>query len=73
LGLLLQEVYMNDQKWSEPERKIARLVFDMALRKELADIIENFKSQAANVKTPDELWAVKEFLENTSRVLKKPV
>ena len=58
---------MHDIKWSEAEKKIARHVFDAALQAELAEIMSTFKAQAATVATPDEMWAVQDFLFHKRR------
>jgi len=53
---------MHDIKWSEAEKQIARRVFNAALQAELAEIMSNFKVQAATIATPDEMWAIQDFL-----------
>jgi transcriptional/translational regulatory protein YebC/TACO1 len=60
-----------DLKWSESEKKLSRRVFEAALQAELADIIAKFKAKAAAVKTPDEMWAVQEFLAKNQREIEQ--
>lgn len=49
---------MHDIKWSPSEKKLAREVFESALQNELAEIIAKFKSEAATISEPDDLWAL---------------
>ncbi|HOE42776.1 MAG TPA: hypothetical protein PLB25_14270 [Rhodoferax sp.] len=53
---------MSDMVWSATEKKVARRVFDAALQRELADIMADFKTRAAQASTPDDLWAIKAHL-----------
>ncbi len=48
--------------WTTAEKKIAHRVFDAALRSELAEIMQAFKSMAAAAKEPNDLWSTEEFL-----------
>ena len=58
---------MPDMTWSAAEKKVARRVFDAALQAELAEIMTNFKTRAAQVNTPDDLWAIRAHLERVQR------
>ena len=51
--------------WSNSEKKIARRVFDVALHRELAEIMEAFKAMAANATEPDDMWSTEEFLSRS--------
>ena len=53
---------MSDMAWGTTEKKVARRVFDAALQRELADIMADFKSRAAQASTPDDLWAIQAHL-----------
>jgi len=66
-----QEHCVYDLKWSESEKKLSRRVFEAALQVELADIIAKFKAKAAAVTTPDEMWAVQEFLAKNQREIEQ--
>lgn len=55
---------MHDRKWTSSEKKLARAVFESALQKELAEIISEFKRNAAAVSEPDDLWSL---LKRTDR------
>ena len=58
---------MHDLKWSESEKKLSRRVFETALQAELAEIVAKFKEKASAVTSPDEMWAVQEFLATERR------
>ncbi len=62
---------MPDMAWSAAEKKVARRVFDAALQAELAEIMTNFKTRAAQVNTPDDLWAIRAHLERVQRDIDK--
>lgn len=47
---------MDDVKWSHSQKKLARHLFEAAVQKELAEIITEFKAQAAALSEPDEVW-----------------
>jgi hypothetical protein len=49
---------MHDIKWTNSEKKLAREVFESALQKELAEIIAEFKTKAAAISEPDDLWSL---------------
>lgn len=57
--------------WSNSEKKIARRVFDVALHREIAEIMEAFKSMAANATEPDDMWSTEEFLSRSRQGLDK--
>src|ERR1700741_4611146 len=56
---------MTGATWSEAERRIARRVFETALQRELAEVMVEFKVQAAKTKRPADMWAVQEYLART--------
>ena len=53
---------MHDLKWSDSEKKLARRVFEAAVSTELEETIADFKSRAAAVSSPDEMWVLEDFL-----------
>jgi hypothetical protein len=53
---------VSQSNWSDGEKKIARRVFERALRDELAQVIAEFKSRAAAVVEPDDMWPLEEYL-----------
>ncbi len=52
---------MND-RWTESEKKLARRVFETALRAELSEVIADFQARAASVAAPDDMWALEGYL-----------
>ncbi len=53
--------------WSPSEKRLARKLFDNALQRELADLVMDFRKRAEAVQTPDEMWKLRRFLEQTER------
>jgi len=49
---------MHDIRWTNSEKKLAHEVFDAAVQQELSEIIADFKSKAAALSEPDELWSL---------------
>jgi hypothetical protein len=58
---------MSATEWSASEKKIARRAFDAALDRELAEVMAKFKDKAARAETPEDMWAVKQYLERAQR------
>lgn len=58
---------MDDLKWSDREKKIARSVFNAALQQELAATIVAFKEMAARAEGPEDMWAVEHWLSRERR------
>ncbi|HLJ70494.1 MAG TPA: hypothetical protein VKU03_04195 [Roseiarcus sp.] len=52
----------RDIEWSLKEKKIARRAFDAALEETLAKTMAEFKRRANEAATPDEMWAVEDYL-----------
>ena len=53
---------MEEGKWTNSEKKIARRVFDSALQRELTELVFAFKQRAELSTTPDDVWAIAESL-----------
>jgi hypothetical protein len=53
---------MDQLQWSDAEKKIARRVFDKALRQELDEVIHKVKEMARDLKEPSELWKMEDYL-----------
>jgi hypothetical protein len=53
---------MRDLPWSSVEKKIARRAYDDALGVMLGKIMVEFKTRAADAKTPQAMWNVEGFL-----------
>lgn len=58
---------MNDVKWSQAEKKLARRVFEAALDRELAAVMAEFKQRAARASGPQEMWDVEDYLSAARR------
>jgi hypothetical protein len=54
-------------EWSKSEKKIARRAFEAALDKALARAIADFKTRAAAVSTPLEMWTIGDDLRRQRR------
>jgi hypothetical protein len=57
---------MDILKWSESEKKLSRRVFEAALEAELSEILAEFKSKAAAAATAEAMWALEEYLADSS-------
>lgn len=57
--------------WTNSEKKIARRVFDAALQRELAEVMETLKAKATNAKEPGDLWDIEEFLTQSRHAIDK--
>jgi hypothetical protein len=58
---------VRDLKWSDSEKKIARRAFDAAVQRELAAVMSRFKELAASASTPQDMWAVEDYLTKQRR------
>lgn len=58
---------MHNLKWSESEKKAARIAFEAALKREIASVLSTFKELAAAASTPEEMWEVEEYLGKQRR------
>jgi hypothetical protein len=58
---------MLNLKWSDSEKKLARQVYDKALKSELANILAEFKSKAAAASNVSEMWALEDYLIDRRR------
>jgi hypothetical protein len=58
---------MSATDWSASEKKIARRVFEAALERELAEVMAEFKDKAARAETPEDMWAIRQYLEQAQR------
>jgi hypothetical protein len=58
---------MFDIKWTASEKKIARDAYDEALDAALAKIMAECKAKAAAAATPQEIWAIEDYLRRQRR------
>ncbi|MBA3912407.1 MAG: hypothetical protein H0X25_00770 [Acidobacteriales bacterium] len=52
----------RDWKWSRTEKAIARKAFDVALQRELQELIETTKRMAGAITEPADLWELEHRL-----------
>lgn len=55
--------------WSTAEKKIARRIFELALHRELAEVMKTFKSMAASAAEPDDMWSTERFLSKSRKAI----
>jgi Photoprotection regulator fluorescence recovery protein len=55
---------MADFKWKDSEKKIANRAFEKARIAELDEIIQSFKTDAAKISDPDQLWVLVDSMKN---------
>lgn len=60
-------VPMHELKWSHAEKTVARRAFDLALGKELEDLIREAKGRSARIEEPSELWDLETWLTKRRR------
>jgi hypothetical protein len=53
---------MSQPRWSDAEKKIARRVFDKALKEELGEVMRKVKEMANDIKEPSDLWKLEDYL-----------
>lgn len=53
---------MENLKWSQGEKSLARKVFDLALLREFQATIQETKKRAEEVEQPSDLWELEHFL-----------
>lgn len=57
----------HDVKWSNSEKKVARMAFEAALDTALSGVMSEFRARAAAVTTPAEMWNIEDFLRRRHR------
>ncbi len=60
---------MNDLKWSQTEKAIARKAFDQALEREFEAIIRKTKQMAISIESPSQLWELEDYLSKSRQAL----
>jgi hypothetical protein len=58
---------MSCLKWSSAEKSIARKAFDLALKRELEEVIQKTKARAARIHEPGDLWDLESYLTRRRR------
>ena len=54
--------YQNEPIWSKSEKTIARKALDVALRRELHEVVQEAKRRCSQVDAPAELWELARYL-----------
>jgi photoprotection regulator FRP-like protein len=54
--------YRNEPMWSRSEKAIARRLFDVALKRELQDVLQERKQKANQIKETANVWALERYL-----------
>ena len=54
--------YQNEPIWSKSEKAIARTAFDVALGRELHELIQEAKKMASQIQQPPDLWDLEHYL-----------
>ena len=54
--------YQNEPTWSKSEKAIARTVFDVALGRELHEVIQKAKQMANEIQQASDLWEMEHYL-----------
>jgi hypothetical protein len=60
-------VSLHHRKWSPAEKSLARKVFDGALQRELAEVMQEAKRRALGIEAPSELWDLEEYLRESRK------
>jgi hypothetical protein len=58
---------MNDEKWSNGEKKAARRAFETAYERECAALIAELKEQCSSASGANDLWQIQESLAAARR------
>ena len=54
--------YRNESHWSKSEKTIARKIFDVALKRELQEVMQEAKRMANQIKETPDLWDLEHYL-----------
>jgi hypothetical protein len=54
--------WQNEPTWSKSEKAIARTAFDVALKRELLEVMEEAKQMANEIKEPADAWDLEHYL-----------
>ena len=60
---------MDQLRWSDAEKKIARRVFEKALQQELDEVIHEVKEMARDIKEPPDLWRLEDYLTRRRKAI----
>ena len=54
--------YQNEPIWSRSEKALARKAFNIALGRELHEVIQEAKQMASQIQQPSDLWDLEHYL-----------
>jgi hypothetical protein len=60
---------MDQLRWSDAEKKIARRAFEKALQQELDEVIHEVKEMARDIKEPPDLWKLEDYLTRRRKAI----
>jgi hypothetical protein len=60
---------MDQLRWSDAEKKIARRAFEKALHQELDEVIHEVKEMARDIKEPPDLWKLEDYLTRRRKAI----
>ncbi|MEN6427511.1 MAG: hypothetical protein ABFE13_19325 [Phycisphaerales bacterium] len=58
---------MNDLKWSNSDKQIARQAFNNAYQGECAELLAKVREMADRAREPSDLWRIHDFLDRKRR------
>jgi hypothetical protein len=53
---------IRDLEWAREEKAVARKAFDLALKRELEEVMIDVKKRAGNIRQPSDLWDLERYL-----------
>lgn len=62
---------VNDIKWSETEKRIARKAFEIAYERECTDLARKVRAKAEKITEPDDIWRLHDFLTRKKKEIDK--
>ncbi len=60
---------LDQLRWSDAEKKIARRVFEKALQRELDEVVQKVKEMAREIKEPSDLWKLEDYLTSRRKAI----
>ncbi len=60
---------MRDMTWTPAEKAVARKAFELAMERELNDVMARAKETASHIKRPADLWKLEAFLTASRKEL----
>lgn len=63
------EQFGDNVRWTAAEKKVARRAFDLALERNLSEIIAEAKRRMVNVADPSDLWELEAYLTESRKTV----